>query len=383
MPFDAMFLTAVAAELRPALVGARVDKIQQPARDTVVLQLRGRDGGGRLLLSANGSRPRVHLTQAQLENPAQPPMFCMLLRKHLACGRLADIRQPAAERMRQRSQTLRKAISNLHERTRRKLELQRQELEATHDREQLRRQGDIVTANLHAITRGQTLLRAEDLYDEDLREIEIPLKPNLSPQQNAARFYKDYARAKHAEQVLTQQIAQGEIEEAYLGGVLEELARAENERDLSEIRAELEAGGYVRPADRRKQVKQQPSKPMHFRSSDGFDIFVGRNNRQNDQLSLKTARRDDLWLHVQKFHGTHVIIACAGVQPPDGTITEAAELAAYYSEARESQNVPVDVTPVRCLRKPNGAKPGMVVYDRYRTVLVTPDAALPARLRVE
>ena len=193
----------------------------------------------------------------------------------------------------------------------------------------------------------------------------------------------DYARAKHAEQVLTQQIAQGEIEEAYLGGVLEELARAENERDLSEIRAELEAGGYVRPADRRKQGKQQPSKPMHFRSSDGFDIFVGRNNRQNDQLSLKTARRDDLWLHVQKFHGTHVIIACAGVQPPDGTITEAAELAAYYSEARESQNVPVDVTPVRCLRKPNGAKPGMVVYDRYRTVLVTPDAALPARLRAE
>ena len=495
MPFDAMFLTAVAAELRPTLVGARVDKVQQPARDTVVLQLRGRDGGGRLLLSANGNRPRVHLTQAQLENPAQPPMFCMLLRKHLAGGRLADIRQPAAERMldltfdctdelgvpcrkhlilelvgrnsnliltgpdgrildclrradfemselrqllpglfyheppwkdgaptdftyrdirqyggylraepcesfsalldrfytetdhaermRQRSQTLRKAISNLHERTRRKLELQRQELEATHDREQLRRQGDIVTANLHAITRGQTLLRAEDFYDEDLREIEIPLKPNLSPQQNAARFYKDYARAKHAEQVLTQQIAQGEIEESYLAGVLEELARAENERDLSEIRAELEAGGYVRPADRRKQARQQPSKPMHFRSSDGFDIFVGRNNRQNDQLSLKTARRDDLWLHVQKFHGTHVIIACAGIQPPDGTITEAAELAAYYSEAREGQNVPVDVTPVRFLRKPNGAKPGMVVYDRYRTVLVTPDAALPARLRVE
>ena len=99
MPFDAMFLTAVAAELRPALVGARVDKVQQPTRDTVVLQLRGRDGGGRLLLSANGNRPRVHLTQAQLENPAQPPMFCMLLRKHLAGGRLADIRQPAAERM--------------------------------------------------------------------------------------------------------------------------------------------------------------------------------------------------------------------------------------------------------------------------------------------
>lgn len=165
--------------------------------------------------------------------------------------------------------------------------------------------------------------------------------------------------------------------------MLEELARAENERDLSEIRAELEAGGYVRPADRRKQVKQQPSKPMHFRSSDGFDIFVGRNNRQNDQLSLKTARRDDLWLHVQKFHGTHVIIACAGIQPPDETITEAAELAAYYSEAREGQNVPVDVTPVRCLRKPNGAKPAWSCMTATARCSSPPDAALPARLRVE
>ena len=116
---------------------------------------------------------------------------------------------------------------------------------------------------------------------------------------------------------------------------------------------------------------------------DGFEILVGRNNRQNDQLSLKTARRDDLWLHIQKFHGTHVIICCAGAPVPDGTITEAAMLAAWYSQAREGQNVPVDVTQVRNLRKPNGAKPGMVVYDRHRTVIVTPDAALCERLRAE
>ena len=122
---------------------------------------------------------------------------------------------------------------------------------------------------------------------------------------------------------------------------------------------------------------------MRFRSSDGFEILVGRNNRQNDQLSLKTARRDDLWLHIQKFHGTHVIVCCAGAPVPDGTITEAAMLAAWYSQAREGQNVPVDVTQVRNLRKPNGAKPGMVVYDRYRTVIVTPDAALCERLRAE
>ena len=578
MPFDAMLLSAVCDELRQELIGARVEKIQQPARDMVVLQLRGK---ARLLLSASGSRPRFHVTQASYENPAQPPMFCMLLRKHLAGGRIAAIEQPPAERsveltldctdemgtpcqkrlilelmgrnsnliltdgenrildcmrrvdfemseqrqvlpglfyhrpprqegkltpqeltkpalerllaqtaapvhldrwivdhvagispliarelafgfcgetdadvltldrarlaealtqpsllqarqptlllcggrpkdftycpirqygaymtartmpsfsalldafyteteqrerMLQKSQSLRRTVTNLLERTRRKLAAQRKEREASLDRETLRRRGDIVTANLHAMTRGMTVLRAEDFYQEDMPEIEIPLRPELSPQQNAARFYKEYNKAKHAEKILAEQIARGEIEEEYLGAVLDELNRAESERDLAEIRAELEAGGYVRSADRRRQQKQPASRPMRFRSSDGFEILVGRNNRQNDQLSLKTARRDDLWLHIQKFHGTHVIVCCAGAPVPDGTITEAAMLAAWYSQAREGQNVPVDVTQVRNLRKPNGAKPGMVVYDRYRTVIVTPDAALCERLRAE
>ena len=578
MPFDAMFLSAVCDELRQELIGARVEKIQQPARDMVVLQLRGK---ARLLLSASGNRPRFHVTQASYENPAQPPMFCMLLRKHLAGGRIAAIEQPPAERsveltldctdemgtpcqkrlilelmgrnsnliltdgenrildcmrrvdfemseqrqvlpglfyhrpprqegkltpqeltkpalerllaqtaapvhldrwivdhvagispliarelafgfcgetdadvltldrarlaealtqpsllqarqptlllcggrpkdftycpirqygaymtartmpsfsalldafyteteqrerMLQKSQSLRRTVTNLLERTRRKLAAQRKEREASLDRETLRRRGDIVTANLHTMTRGMTVLRAEDFYQEDMPEIEIPLRPELSPQQNAARFYKEYNKAKHAEKILAEQIARGEIEEEYLGAVLDELNRAESERDLAEIRAELEAGGYVRSADRRRQQKQPASRPMRFRSSDGFEILVGRNNRQNDQLSLKTARRDDLWLHIQKFHGTHVIVCCAGAPVPDGTITEAAMLAAWYSQAREGQNVPVDVTQVRNLRKPNGAKPGMVVYDRYRTVIVTPDAALCERLRAE
>lgn len=578
MPFDAMFLSAVCDELRQELIGARVEKIQQPARDMVVLQLRGK---ARLLLSASGNRPRFHVTQASYENPAQPPMFCMLLRKHLAGGRIAAIEQPPAERsveltldctdemgtpcqkrlilelmgrnsnliltdgenrildcmrrvdfemseqrqvlpglfyhrpprqegkltpqeltkpalerllaqtaapvhldrwivdhvagispliarelafdfcgetdadvltldrarlaealtqpsllqarqptlllcggrpkdftycpirqygaymtartmpsfsalldafyteteqrerMLQKSQSLRRTVTNLLERTRRKLAVQRKEREASLDRETLRRRGDIVTANLHAMTRGMTVLRAVDFYQEDMPEIEIPLRPELSPQQNAARFYKEYNKAKHAEKILAEQIARGEIEEEYLGAVLDELNRAESERDLAEIRAELEAGGYVRSADRRRQQKQPASRPMRFRSSDGFEILVGRNNRQNDQLSLKTARRDDLWLHIQKFHGTHVIVCCAGAPVPDGTITEAAMLAAWYSQAREGQNVPVDVTQVRNLRKPNGAKPGMVVYDRYRTVIVTPDAVLCERLRAE
>ena len=575
MPFDAIFLTAVIRELQP-LLGSRVDKIQQPSRDTVLLHLRGR---GKLLLSANVNRPRIHLTEASFENPAQPPMFCMLLRKHLTGGRLQEIQQPPAERsvslifdctdemgipcrkslilelmgrnsnliltgaegrildclrrvdfemseqrqvlpglfyrdpprqdkripqetdeaeiavllsatepgrrldqwllgtfagispliarelcfrftgatdtplaglslpalaaflaaqfasmdsftpvlllrggvpaefsyreilqygdfmeetrcgsfsqlldrfytqtdraerMRQKSQTLRKTVTTLHERVLRKLELQRRERDSTLNREQLRRMGDIVTANLHAITRGQALLRAENFYEADAPLIEIPLKPELSPQQNAAKFYKEYAKAKTAEKILTQQLAQGEAEAEYLAAVLDELSRAESEADLAEIRQELEAGGYLRPADRKKQPKLPPSKPMEFVSGDGYHIFVGRNNRQNDQLSMKTARKDDLWLHIQKFHGTHVIIACAGVRPPDRTVTEAAMLAAFYSQAKNGQNVPVDVTQVRNLRKPNGAKPGMVVYDRYQTVIVTPDPELPEKLR--
>ena len=575
MPFDAIFLTAVIRELQP-LLGSRVDKIQQPSRDTVLLHLRGR---GKLLLSANVNRPRIHLTEASFENPAQPPMFCMLLRKHLTGGRLQEIQQPPAERsvslifdctdemgipcrkslilelmgrnsnliltgaegrvldclrrvdfemseqrqvlpglfyrdpprqdkripqetdeaeiavllsaaepgrrldqwllgtfagispliarelcfrftgatdtpltglslpalaaflaaqfasmdsftpvlllrggvpaefsyreilqygdfmeetrcgsfsqlldrfytqtdraerMRQKSQTLRKTVTTLHERVLRKLELQRRERDSTLNREQLRRMGDIVTANLHAITRGQALLRAENFYEADAPLIEIPLKPELSPHQNAAKFYKEYAKAKTAEKILTQQLAQGEAEAEYLAAVLDELSRAESEADLAEIRQELEAGGYLRPADRKKQPKLPPSKPMEFVSGDGYHIFVGRNNRQNDQLSMKTARKDDLWLHIQKFHGTHVIIACAGVRPPDRTVTEAAMLAAFYSQAKNGQNVPVDVTQVRNLRKPSGAKPGMVVYDRYQTVIVTPDPELPEKLR--
>lgn len=578
MPFDAIFLSAVLEELKPAVLGARVEKIQQPAADTVILSLRGKE---KLLICANGSRARLHLTTASYENPAQPPMFCMLLRKHLAGGRISAMTQPPAERslditldcfdemgvpcqkhlilelmgrnsnliltgpdgriidcmrrvdfemsqlrqvlpglfyrpapgqdkqipfemnreeilallhdthdpkrpdqwlldhfagisplvarelcygftgqtegdildldpivfasylfeefqktqrkpwlltlegkpkdfsyrpiyqyggymelsetesfsklldlfysqresnerMRQKSQTLRKTVSNFRDRNLRKLELQRKELEATLDRERLRQLGDIVTANLHAIRRGQRSLSCVDFYQEEMPLIQIPLKPDLSPQQNAAKFYKDYNRAKTAEKMLTQQIAQGEIEAEYLGAVLESLNRAESERDLAEIRSELEEGGYLRCLDRRKdkkQMKQAPLKPLRFTSTEGYPIYVGRNNKQNEQLSLKSAHKNDIWLHVQKFHGAHVIIACEGAEVADDTITEAAMLAAWFSEARESVNVPVDVTPARFLRKPKGGKPGMVIYDRYRTVFVSPEEGLAERLK--
>lgn len=274
--------------------------------------------------------------------------------------------------MRQKSQAVRKTVSNLCQRLTRKLAVQEKELTATYDRERLRQLGDIITANLSRITKGQTVLEAEDFYDEAMPVIQIPLSPLLSPQQNAAKCYKDYARMKNAEKELTHQMNLAREELSYLQSVLEELDRAQTEQELEEIRQELQAEGYLRPETGRKRIRQAKSAPMRFESTDGYPIFVGRNNRQNDELTFKLARKDDLWLHAQKVHGSHVIIACAGTTPPDDTITQAAQLAAYYAQSSQGQNVAVDVTPVKQVKKPGGAKPGMVVYYTYRTVFVNP-----------
>ena len=566
MAFDAFYLSAVLKELS-ALTEPRVEKIHQPARDTVILHLRHREGRCKLLFAMNPTAPRLHLTTASPENPPEPPMFCMLLRKHLSGGRLMGISQPPMERcavftfecmdemgdlvqrkliaelmgrtcnlyllspegriidclrrvgldesakrqalpglyyqdpepvtkknpleltaecyvnlfsqpgadllaqrlmdelgglsplvcreaalyacgdvdarlengdipaisekiaeffkenlenpapyyyaqngipkqfafcpihqyggctraesfsglldmfytvrdrndaMRQKSQSVRKTVQNLCTRLTRKLAIQEKELEATFDRERLRQLGDILTANIHKITKGQTLVRVEDFYDEEMKEIEIPLSPILSPQQNAAKFYKDYTRMKNAEKELTRQIQLGEGELEYLKSVLEELNRADSDQALEEIKQELQAGGYLRADSGKKRVKTGKLPPLRFESTDGFTIYVGRNNRQNEELTFKSARKDDIWLHASKVHGSHVIIACAGQSVPDDTITQAAQLAAYYAETTGGQNIPVDVTPVRQVKKiPNG-KPGMVIYHTYKTVIVNP-----------
>ena len=565
MAFDAYFLKAVLEEIRQKATGARVEKIHQPGRDSVLLLLRCEGGREKLLFAPNPAAPRLHLTTANPENPPEPPMFCMLLRKHLMGARLANITQPPMERcatfyfdctdemgfpvqkrlvaelmgrtcnlyllgpdgriidclrrigldetakrpalpglmyqepeqvrkpdpmeadfcailaapgadlladrlmdtlgglsplvcreaalyatgstdarvdglqveetaeklslffaehlrysapwfyaaadgtpkqfafcpirqygsceraesftalldsyyilrdrkdaMRQKSQAVRKTVTNLLQRVRRKLAVQEKELEATYDRERLRQLGDIVTANIHRIRKGQTVLEAEDFYDEQMAVIQIPLSPLLSPQQNAAKFYKDYTRMKNAEKELTRQIELGEQEEQYLRSVLEELDRAQTEQELEEIRRELQDGGYLRQESGKKRVKQGKLAPMRFESTDGYPIYVGRNNRQNDELTFRLARKDDLWLHAQKVHGSHVIISCGGTKPPDDTVTQAAQLAAYYSESVGGQNISVDVTPVKQVKKLPGAKPGMVIYHTYNTVIVNP-----------
>ena len=274
--------------------------------------------------------------------------------------------------MRQKSQGIRKTVTNLCQRLNRKIAIQEKELLATYDRERLRQLGDILTANIHRIQKGQTKVECEDFYDEDMKTIEIPLSVLLSPQQNAAKFYKDYARMKTAEKELTKQIAIAKEELAYLGSVLDELNRAQTEQELEEIRHELQETGYVKLDAGKKRIKAGKLPPMRFTSTDGYPIYVGRNNRQNEELTFKSARKDDLWLHASKVHGSHVVIACAGVTPPDDTITQAAQLAAYYAETGSGQNIAVDVTPVKQVKKiPNG-KPGMVIYHSYKTVIANP-----------
>ena len=207
-----------------------------------------------------------------------------------------------------------------------------------------------------------------------MKQIQVEISPLLSPQQNAAKFYKDYARMKNAEKELTKQLELAETELTYLNSVLDELNRAETDAELEEIRQELQQGGYVRVDSAKKRMKQAKLQPMRFESTDGYPIYVGRNNRQNDELTFKMARKDDIWLHASKVHGSHVIIACAGVTPTDDTITQAAQLAAYYAETGGGKNIPVDVTPVKQVKKPPHAKPGMVIYHTYRTVIANPYA---------
>lgn len=277
------------------------------------------------------------------------------------------------ERMRQKSQNMTRTIQNAYERAQRKQEVQKSELLQARDRERDRELADIVTANLYRMERGMNRLIAQDFFKEDAPEIEIPLDIRLSPQQNAAKLYKSYNRKKNAEQILTEQIEKGQAEAEYLESVLETIAQAESEKELEAIREELRDGGYMsRQKNAGKERKKDELAPREFLSSDGFRILVGRNNRQNDLLTLKYANKNDIWMHTQKIPGSHVIVECNGKQPPDSTLTQAAELAAYYSRARESGQVPVDYARVRNVKKPAGAKPGKVIYTDYQTAYVAP-----------
>ncbi|MBO4853547.1 MAG: NFACT family protein [Oscillospiraceae bacterium] len=571
MPLDAICLHAVVAETAPQAVGQRIEKIQQPSRDQVILLLRH---GKKLLLCANPGQPRIHITQVQRENPAQPPMFCMLLRKYLQGGVITALEQAPlervimltieaadelgersgyrlvlemmgrrtnlilcgsdgriidclrrvdlemsesrqllpglfyrlppqqeklspletereeflrclsncpesapldhwlvdsftalpplmareivyrtfktadyhktgdvsalwdtfaawqeyvkrnhftpvsintdkkpidftylpvkqyegyavneqaesfgalldgvyaareqADRVRQRGHELIKTAVSARDRLRRKLAIQKQEHERTRERDVLRLQGELITANLYRLKRGDTKLLAQNYYEPDCPEVEIPLDVRLSPQENAARYFKQYTKARTAERVLSEQMAKGREELEYLESVVQELQQAESEQDFADIRAELESGGYFR-ARGKKALPRRPSRPREFTSTAGLRILVGRNNRQNDVLTTKEARRDDIWFHTRNLHGSHVILCTQGGAADEQSFYEAAVLAAYYSQGRDGDRISVDYTPVRFVKKPAGSRPGMVVYTTYQTMLVDPDEAL-------
>ena len=543
MALDAICLTAVLEELRKVLEGGRIDKVYQPSRDEIILAVRGAGENVKLLLSASPNGPRLHLTKEVRENPAQPPMFCMLLRKHLTGARFLRLEQPelerivllrlestdelgdkvlrtlvleamgrranlilldgedriidcvrrvegdvttgqrgvmpgllyrlpdprpglppllereldfrsngvsrgeslaeklerlkeavgpegyvpyglvredklvdftflpilqygpdtglrryesfskllddfyasraTAEKVGQRGADLQKSVSRARDRVARRVAQQELEREDTKDRERKRELGDILTSNLYALQKGMGTVRLTDYYDPEGREVDITLDPLLTPQQNAAKYYKEYNKAKTAEVVLGEQIEKGRRELEYLDSVLEAIVLAEGERDLAEIRQELTDTGYLRRGAKAAKRMKVAAKPMEFRSTAGLRISVGKNNTQNDLLTAKQAGKGDLWLHTQKIHGSHVILWTEGRTPDAGSIEEAAKLAAWFSQARDGKKVPVDYTPVKYVKKPAGAKPGMVVYTTYQTAYVDPDGELAKRLRVK
>lgn len=583
MALDGAFLFCIRQEIE-TLIGSRIDKIYQPARDELILSFRAKGGAKRVLFSVSADAARVHITETNPENPAQPPMFCMLLRKHLSGGKLEAVEQdglerilrfrircsnemgdsilltlvveimgrfsnvilvnehgriidslrrvdeeisrvrlvlPAMEytappredricmlnctddeirrkiaelpqmsftkavirlfegvspvvarewefytgrgeeltfpltaeqterflftvhqtqtalqhpdqrkytvlrtkegrlkefsylhiaqygtlmvtaaypsastlldafyaqrdhyaRIHQRANDLFRFLVNLSERTAKRVANQKEELLSCDSMETDRRRGDLISANLYRITRGDSVARVEDFYDEASPVTEIPLDVRLTPAQNAQAYYKKYRKACTAKKKLTELIAAGEQEQQYIDSVFDALTRAECESDIAQLRVELTEQGYLRE-NRKAGKPPKPMQPLHFRSSDGFDIYVGRNNKQNDQLTLKFAAKSDIWLHTQLVHGAHVILCTDGQEPPDRTVTEAAILAAYYSKGRESAQVKVDYCPARFVKKPGGARPGMVIYTNYQTAFVDPDAALAETLRV-
>ncbi|MBP3272854.1 MAG: NFACT family protein [Ruminococcus sp.] len=285
------------------------------------------------------------------------------------------------ERIRQKAQDLFRLLTGLSERTARRTANQRQELSECADRENLKIRGDLVMTNLYTIEKGQTSVVCSNYFSEDGGEICIELDPRLTPTQNAQKYYKEYRKADTAEKKLHELIAQGEEEQKYIDSVLDTLTRAETESDINQLREELSEQGYIRKKGGKARAdKSLP--PMKYLSSDGYTILVGRHNRQNDKLTLKDSAKHDIWLHTHDITGSHTVIVTNGETPPDTTILEAARLAAYHSKGRQSAQVPVDYTLIRYVKKPAGAKPGMVIFTNQHTVYVRPDEQEAQRLRV-
>lgn len=570
MPFDGVVAKAVADELNEKISGGRIFKIYQPEKYTLVLHIRSDNNNYKLLMNCSANSARIHLTELDLENPSSPPMFCMLLRKHLLGGIVSGVECPGYERIinlyvessdelgdkstkklaievmgrhsniilvnssgkiidaikhvdqdinrireimpartyilppaqdktvpseldyddfirsivnepgpvsrillnkikgfspllcrevcyragidpdlpakdteqeklmalavvlkdlacsveskkytpsvvidsnlekavdfhavlltqygafqeydsisgaidnffrysaikehiRSKSNDLIKIVKQNIERCEKKINIHVSTVDENSNMEELRLFGELITANIHMLRKGMTRCRLLNYYEPEETYVEIELDENLTPQQNAQRYFKKYNKAKSAYSYATEQLKIAKRELDYLENVLFNLEEAESAEEVEEIREELRDQGYIHKSNRRPGIPRKSS-PLSFKSSDGYQIWIGRNNRQNDELSLKFAKPDDLWLHSKNIPGSHVIVRVPG-PAPEKTLLEAATLAAWFSKARNSSKVQVDYTRAKYVRKPSGAKPGMVVYVNYKTVIVDP-----------
>lgn len=302
------------------------------------------------------------------------------VKRHFASANalLDDFYEKKSDRASQRARDMLKLIKSRAERTARKLELQKKELADCADRENLRACGDIVNANIYRLEKGMTSAVLDDFYTGEQRK--IALDARLSPAQNAQKYYSEYRKLCTAEKMLTGLIKEGKSELSYYESLLDSVTRAKTDGELTEIKRELAEQGLIR--GEKTLSKPKKSEPLKFRSSDGFTILVGKNNKQNDELTLKTSKASDIWLHVKDIAGSHVIIKTEGKTPPERTIVEAARLAAYHSKAKNGSGVPVDYTAVKFVKKPAGARPGTVIFTDNRTLYVTPSEEETDKLKI-
>lgn len=594
MPFDAGLTAAVTDELKRRLTSAKIEKIQQPERDEIIISVKNGRESGRLLVSAKAGSARIGMTSSEKENPQSPPMFCMLLRKHLSGGIIADITQLGFERaveikissyselgfptekylilettgrysniifcdsekrvvsalrlselasdekrkllcgfkyqplplpenrispigiskelfferlsgfadscggeypcdkyllssyaglsplisreivfrtaksvscslseiisrgltenlylnfrsvyapvenggftpyliknksgeafefsfceifqyesdavcvkqqsfselldiyygerdlrdrIKQKSQDILKLLSNAEARIGKKADLQRADIAACAEKEKFKKYGDLITANMYMLKKGMTSASVTDYSDENMPQTEIALEINLTPSQNAQRYYKKYNKMKSAEENLAIQLEQSSHELEYIDTIFESLTKAQNERDLEEIRDELRAGGYGKRLESlsasknhaKKAVRQKLKNtfsPMEFKTGGGYRVLCGKNNLQNDYVTTVAAGKSDYWFHVKNMPGSHVVMFCGDEEPDARDFTECAMIAAYYSSGKNIPSVAVDYTKVKNIRKPSGAKPGFVIYDTNYSAYVTAD----------
>ena len=282
------------------------------------------------------------------------------------------IKRENSARIKAGSEDILKLISNLYSRTSKKLLLRQKELENCIEREHLRIYGELIKANLYKLKNGMRSCELENYYDENLSLVTIELDPSISPAANADRYFKEYKKSFNAERTLSSLIETDKKELLYYDSILDSLSRVEDVSELKEIREELRIAGLIKNTPEKRQKSKNEAFNIREFEYGGFKILVGKNNRQNDYLTLSVADKEDIWLHTKNIPGSHVVIVCNSKEPDDDVLIFAAQLAAFYSKAQNSTNVAVDYTKAKFVKKPSGAKPGMVIYSKNKTLFVTP-----------